>query len=75
MSGLDLMNTISRYFFLGLTGMAGIAVVIVAGYFLVYKKILKGQKKLGIGRLVWLILFLCYLLMLGSVTLLSRGNS
>ena len=75
MVDLELINILRHYFFRGLTSAAGIAVVIVAGYFLLYKKILKGQKKLGVGRLVWLILLLCYLLMLGSVTLLSRGNS
>lgn len=75
MGGLELIDTIRRYFFLGLTGMAAIAVIIVAGYFLIYKKILKRQKNVGAGMLVWLILILCYVLMLGSVTLLSRGNS
>lgn len=71
----ELMDILRHYFFLGLMGMAAIAVIIVAGYFLIYKKILKGKKKIGAGRLVWLILFLCYFLMLGGVTLISRGNS
>ena len=71
---LDLIGTIRNYLPFGIVAMAGIAVIIVVGYF-IYKKILKGKKKISIGKLAWGILFVCYVLMLGSVTLLSRGKS
>ncbi len=71
---LDLIGTIRNYLPFGIVVMAGIAVIIVVGYF-IYRKILKGKKRLSIGKLIWLIAFVCYVLMLGSVTILSRGNS
>jgi len=71
---LDLIGTIRNYLPFGMVAMAAIAVIMVAGYF-IYRKLLRGKKKLSIGTLIWLIVFGCYVLMLGSVTILSRGNS
>lgn len=71
---LDVIGTIRNYLPFGIMAMVVIAVIIVVGYF-IYRKILKGKKKLNIGKLIWLIVFVCYVLMLGSVTILSRGNS
>ena len=71
---LDLIGTIKNYLPFGIVALVGIAVIMIAGY-IIYRKILKGKKKISIGKLVWGVVFVCYLLMLGSVTLLSRGNS
>lgn len=71
---LDLIGTIKNYLPFGMITVAVIAVIMVVGYF-IYRKILKGKKKLSIRKLIWLIIFVCYVLMLGSVTILSRGNS
>ena len=71
---LDLIGTIKNYLPFGIVALSGIAVIMIAGY-IIYRKIFKGKKKISIGKLVWGVVFVCYLLMLGSVTLLSRGNS
>ncbi len=42
------------------------------GYFIIYKKILKGQKKLSLPQFLLYAMFACYIFMVFGVTLLSR---
>lgn len=45
------------------------------GYVLIYKKWMKGQKKLSLRRLLWWCVFLCYCFVVIAATLLARGVS
>ncbi|MBO5082683.1 MAG: VanZ family protein [Lachnospiraceae bacterium] len=42
------------------------------GYFIIYKKIMKGQKKLSLPKFLLYAMFICYIFMVFGVTLLSR---
>ncbi len=42
------------------------------GYFIIYKKIMKGQKKLSLPKFLLYAMFVCYIFMVFGVTLLSR---
>lgn len=52
---------------------AVLAIVFAAGYFLVYKLLFKGRKRLRLGTAVLGMVFLCYLLVVCGATL-GRGN-
>lgn len=47
-------------------------VIAAAGYFIVYKKVMKGQKRIRPLTAVWAGVFLCYLIVMLSATLLDR---
>lgn len=71
---IELVRLGKRYLVSGML----IAIVFIglflAGYFMVYKKLLHGTKKIAFRRvLLWGIL-LCYLVVVFGVTLLSRGS-
>lgn len=70
----DLIQLGQRYFTLGIVLVLFVAIAFVIGYFIVYKKILKGQKRLNVVRLLWWAIFLCYLTVVVGVTLMDRSG-
>ena len=59
----------------------GIALTLMAlvpfllGYSLIYRRILKGQKRLSLKKLSWWVIFFCYLFVVLAATLLMRSPS
>ena len=70
----DLIRLGQQYLTLGIVAALVVAIVFLAGYVIVYKKILKGQKKLKLIKLLWWFVFLCYLTVVAGVTLMERGG-
>lgn len=70
----DIVERAGEYLLLGGIGAALITALTVAGYFLVYRRLLKGQKKLRGTTLLWIAVSGCYALVLLSATLLDRGG-
>lgn len=62
------------YLVLGMVAAVLLSAAFLVGYFVIYKKIMKGQKRLSIFKIGWLAVFACYLVVVLGVTLLSRGN-
>ena len=70
----DLIQLGQRYFTLGIELVLVVAIALLIGYFIVYKKIFKGQKKLNLVRLLWCAVFLCYLTVVVGVTLMDQSR-
>ena len=70
----DLINLGSEYLKIGIVIGFFIMLCVFAGYFLVYRKLLKGQKVIGWRIFLWWGIFLCYLSVVLGATLLSRGG-
>lgn len=70
----DIISLGKEYLVLGIVAAVVLAAAFFVGYFVIYKKIMKGQKKLSIFKLGWLAVFACYLVVVLGATLLSRGN-
>lgn len=52
----------------------GALVLFCVGYFFVYKKLLKGKRKLTRRKVLWAAVFGCYLFVILSATLFDRGS-
>ena len=50
-------------------------IVFLIGYFLIYRKLLKGQKRLSLARIAWWGVFLCYAIVVLGVTILFRWSA
>lgn len=70
----DLANLASRYLKRGTGAALIILFCIFAGYYVVYRKLLKGQKKIAWKRILWWGILICYLCVVLGATLFSRGN-
>lgn len=70
----DLISIGSEYLKIGIIIGIFIMSCVFTGYFLVYRKLLKGQKVIGWRMFLWWGIFLCYLSVVLGVTLLSRGH-
>lgn len=70
----DIISLGKQYLFLGIVFAVVLTLFILLGYFVVYKKILKGERRITKGKLIWFIIFVCYLVVLIGATMLSRGN-
>lgn len=70
----DLINLASEYLKLGIIIGILIMFCMFVGYFLVYRKLLKGQRVIGWRVFLWWGIFLCYLSVVLGATLLSRSN-
>ena len=71
----DVMRLMIRYMGLGIKIFALLAIICIAGYACVYKKILKGKKRLNWKVMVWCLLFICYISVVIGATLLGRGGT
>lgn len=70
----DLVSLGKEYLFLGIVFAIFLTLFFLLGYYVVYKKIFKGEKKIQKGKFIWFILLLCYLVVVVGVTMLSRGS-
>ena len=71
---IDLINLASEYLKFGIIVVIFIMACIFAGYFGVYRKLLKGQRKIGWRVFLWWGIFICYLSVVLGATLLNRGG-
>lgn len=71
----DIIQMGKSYFVLGLLVVAAVAVLYCAGYFLIYRKLLKGTKQPSKIRLVLGAVFVCYLVIVAGATLLGRPGA
>lgn len=70
----DILRTIQNNFYLAFILVSILAVLLAVGYFIVYKNLLKGDKKLSKRRIfIWFCL-IGYLVMVVGVTFLNRGS-
>lgn len=70
----DIMSLAKEYLLLGMTVAVFAAVLFLLGYFVIYRKLLKGNRKMKPGRLVLYGIFICYLVVVFGATMLSRGS-
>lgn len=70
----DLISRAGGYLLFGGAAAVAAAALFLAGYFLVYKKLMKGEKTLRKGAVLWAVVFGCYLFVILSATLLDRGG-
>ncbi len=71
---VDLIRLASEYLKTGIIIGIFMILCIFAGYFLVYRKLLKGQRVIGWKVFLWWGILLCYLSVVSGATLLSRGG-
>lgn len=57
----NIIELAKQYMVLGMIIVAFIGVIAGTGYFIVYKKIMKGQKRIRPQNILWTGTFLCYL--------------
>lgn len=70
----DIMSLAREYLFLGMTVAIFAAVLFLLGYFVIYRKLCRGKRKIKPGRLVLYGVFICYLVVVFGATMLSRGS-
>lgn len=63
-----------QYLLLGAIFAVFAAAAAVFGYFFVYKKTMKGEKRLSPAMMLWSAVFLCYLIVVFGGVMLSRGG-
>lgn len=49
--------------------------VFAVGYLVIYKRVMKGTKKLKLSKVMWILILISYLAVLFTVTLLRTGNN
>lgn len=74
MSISDIISLGKQYLFLGIVLAVVLVVFIFIAYNIIYKKNLKGEKRITKGMLVWLSVFICYMVVVIGATMLSRGS-
>jgi len=70
----DIITLGKQYLLLGIVFAVILTLVILLGYFVGYKKVFKGDKKITKGMMSWFIIFICYLVVVIGATMLSRGS-
>lgn len=70
----ELIGIIEDYFYLGLAGVVGLAILWTIGYFLIYRKILGGKRKPDTRKTILGFALIGYIIMVMGVTLLRRGD-
>lgn len=74
MSLTGIIGIAKEYLVLGTIGAVILAVLFLAGYFGVYQKIMKGKKRLSIGKLTLFLIFFVYLAVVFGAVFGSRGG-
>ncbi|WP_461204563.1 VanZ family protein [Clostridium sp. DL1XJH146] len=74
MSLHEIAYVIKGYFFLGLVGVVLLGTTAALGYFIIYKRVLKGKKRLTFRQVLPAMLLVGYIIMVLGVTCMSRGN-
>lgn len=70
----ELLYFFNTYFLFGVMGLIILALLGTLGYFIIYKRILKGNKKFSKKQIIFGSLFIAYIIMVFGVTFLSRGS-
>ncbi len=65
---------LKQYLVFAIFGVAFLAILFCIIYFIVYRKLLKGQKKINLKSAFIVAAFMCYILMVLYATLFSRGS-
>ena len=68
----DIIGLAQQYLVFGIILAAVLGAAAAAGYFLVYKKLMKGKKRVRPLQVLWAVVTLCYLAVLFCATLLDR---
>lgn len=71
---IDIINFVKAYFALGIATVFGLTVLFCVGYFLIYKKLMKGIKSLTIRTVLLATVSACYIVVVLGVVFLNRGN-
>ena len=71
----EIIGLAREYLRLGIVGAVFLLAVFLIGYFIVYRKIFKGQRKIKPARFLWWAVMACYLIVVIGATLLSRGSN
>lgn len=71
---VELIGMFREYIFLAVVGLLAMAVLIGAGYFIVYKKLLRGKKSIAFRDMAMLSVIVGYLLVVISITFLERNS-
>lgn len=66
---------LKQYLVFAILGVVFLAILFSLTYFVVYRKLLKGQKKINIKSAIIVAVFVCYILMVLYATLFSRESS
>ncbi len=72
---MDLVDMASWYLKKGIVAALFLLISIFTGYFVVYRKVLKGQKKITWKGFLWWGIFICYLCVVLGATFFSRGDN
>lgn len=70
----EIIGIVREYFLLAFMALIVLGVVFFIGYFIVYRKLLKGKKRLPKKQLFFGGLFIGYVIMVLGVTFLNRGS-
>lgn len=70
----DIITLGKQYLLLGAIFATILTIFLCLGYFFIYKRILKGNRKITREMIIWFILFVCYLFVVIGATMLSRGS-
>jgi len=70
----DLWGLFRRHFGLGMAGLVIVTIIGALYYFVIYKKILKGQKRLNVKQILIGAMFVSYIIMVFGITFLNRGS-
>ena len=68
-----ILSLAKQYLALGLILVLAAGTAAAVGYFIIYRKIMKGTRRLSPARVVWCAVFLCCLTVLLAATLMDRG--
>ena len=69
----NIIELAKQYVILGLILAVIIGIIAATGYFVVYKKIMKGKKKIRLQNVLWAGIFFCYLIVVLCTTVLDRS--
>lgn len=70
----EIIGMLQEYIILAVAGLLAMAVIMGTGYFVVYKKILRGRKSIAVKDMVMLSLLAGYLIVVISITFLQRNS-
>ena len=75
MRSSDIISLVKSHIILGVVGAVFIYILLLIGYFLIYKKILHGEKTLSRGKIFLTAILICYLIVIIDGVFLKRRNA
>ena len=69
------LDLIAAYLPLALIAVGAVSLLFAAGYLVIYKKLLHGEKRLRAGKMAPVLAMMVYLLFLACITLLGRTGA